>query len=410
MHERMYIRLLESVLEIFPLRNLNGEDEVRAMNRFSVVLVTVAASAHRSTAASLIEQIGWQGADWGVIVVFGVVIGAAVTALVFFHIRHQSKIARDAHSADERVFRETAERLGFSQAEVAAARNLIRRHPSPIRPQLLLQSITVFEKSVNLEMAELIGHNEDPRKLEEGDTVISSIRRKAGFMHVPLEHPLVSTRNISLGQTGAVFGRDTQTPLIQKASVSSRNERTLTLHYEVDQEEIVRLSPGDRIRFAFSRHNDGLYDVPLRIVNSDDAGNIVVYHTTELHRNQLRQYVRIEANLPVRFRLLQTLEPDKSEIPLRESAEGRMSDISGGGLSFLCEKSLKPGDLVSVNFALPNSRFAGVSCKILRISLQEGKTTTYYKHHAQFMGIEDRKRDAIVRYVFEKQRRISQWR
>jgi c-di-GMP-binding flagellar brake protein YcgR len=333
-----------------------------------------------------------------------------MTALTVVYVRQQNKVARDRYRADEGAFGETAERLGLSPTEVAVSRRLVEGYPTPVSPQVIFQSITVFEQCVDREIGGLIGSKTDGATLEEADRLISSIRQKAGFMHVPLEHPLASTRNISLGQVGAIYGRSRRAPLIQKASVADRNERTFTLQYKVDQEEIVRIARGDEIRFAFARHNDGLYGVALRVAGSDGAGEVTVYHTTDMRRNQLRQYVRIEASLPLKFRLLRTLEPDRAEVRQGESVEGRMSDISGGGLSFLCERMLKPGDLVSVSFSLPNARFTGLTCKILRISLQEGKTTTFYKHHAQFVNIENRKRDSIVRYVFEKQRQISQWR
>jgi c-di-GMP-binding flagellar brake protein YcgR len=360
--------------------------------------------------ASLIEQIGWRGADWRVLIGFSVVVGVAMAGLALMYVRRQRTAAREANLADERVFGDTAERLGLSPAEVAVSRRLLQRHPTPIRPQVLFQSITVFEKCVDREIAGLIGRRAAAETLDEADRLISSIRQKIGFMHVPLEHPLVSTRNLALGQVGSIYGRDSGSPLVRKASVSRRDERTFTLQYKADQEEMVRIAPGDEIRFAFARHNDGLYGIALRVAESDGAGHVVVYHTTDVRRNQLRQYVRIETSLPLKLRLVQTRDEERGAVARGQRVEGRMADISGGGLSFLCEQMLKPGDLVSVSFALPNARFSGVSCKVLRIGLQEGKTTTYYKHHAQFVHIEDRKRDAIVRYVFEKQRQISQWR
>jgi c-di-GMP-binding flagellar brake protein YcgR len=128
-----------------------------------------------------------------------------------------------------------------------------------------------------------------------------------------------------------------------------------------------------------------------------------------LKRNQLRQYVRIEASLPVKFRIIRSESNENKDFCDRMS-QAKMSDISGGGLSFLFEKPLTPGDILSVNFQLPGASFVGIAAKVLRVSLQEGKTATFYKHHIQFSGIESRQRDQIVRFVFEKQRQLSQWR
>jgi c-di-GMP-binding flagellar brake protein YcgR len=59
---------------------------------------------------------------------------------------------------------------------------------------------------------------------------------------------------------------------------------------------------------------------------------------------------------------------------------------------------------------LPNSAFAGVTGKVLRVSLLEAKIGTLYKHHIQFTNFEQRNRDKITKYVFEKQRQANQWR
>lgn len=87
-----------------------------------------------------------------------------------------------------------------------------------------------------------------------------------------------------------------------------------------------------------------------------------------------------------------------------------MSDISGGGLSFLHEQSLRLGDLVSLSFDLPGQVFAGITGKIVHLTLLEGKGAQVFKHHVQFVNIDQRKRESIIKYVFEKERQLSQLR
>jgi c-di-GMP-binding flagellar brake protein YcgR len=149
--------------------------------------------------------------------------------------------------------------------------------------------------------------------------------------------------------------------------------------------------------------------VPLEVLRADGDGVIEVLHSVDMRRNQLRQFVRIEVNLPLKLRLIRTADPNSSPVPLGTVVEARMADISGGGMSFLCDRSLRPGDLIAATFSLPSCNFATVSCKVLRVSLQEGKTRTHYRHHAQFVNLETARRDAIVRFVFEKMRLLSQW-
>jgi len=44
------------------------------------------------------------------------------------------------------------------------------------------------------------------------------------------------------------------------------------------------------------------------------------------------------------------------------------------------------------------------------VSLQEIHDTTFYRHSMQFINIETAIREKIIKFVFEKQRQLSQWR
>ncbi len=368
-----------------------------------VVLLSVSANAE-----SLLSQIGWEGAPLQVILGILVLVGAAVIVLSLIYVRKRFAQREDTLEVAERLFDQACDRIGLTASEKSKVRQLLR-HENTLQPQVILQSVSVFEKCVEAEVEQLLAQHAPGELQREEDALLSSIRRKVGFLHLPLEHPLVSTRNIALGQAGSVFGTNHRIPIIQRAVVVERNEFTFVLQYDADKEDVFQITPGSALKFAFARQNDGLYGVQVRVAKAD-AGIIEVRHTVDVRRNQLRQFLRIEVNLPLKLRLLKTDDRDKSEIRRGEILEGKIADISGGGLSFLSERSLRAGDIVSVGFSLPSGTFTGLPCKILRIGLQEGKTKTFFRHHAQFVGLEPRKRDAIVKYVFDKQRQLNQWR
>jgi hypothetical protein len=240
--------------------------------------------------------------------------------------------------------------------------------------------------------------------------LFSDLRLKMGFMHLPLEFPLVSTRNISLGQVGSLFSAGTSRMLFRKVSVMENTAFFLTVKYNVDHEEVHRLTPGQTVRFAFARRNDGLYGIQTAVVKLGRPGVVDLYHTLDIKRNQLRQYVRIETNLPLALRLLKTADAEKSEIKTGESLNARLSDVSGGGLSFVFDRSLRLGDLISLSFNLPGAPCAGIMGKIVHLSLCDIQGKTCYRNHVQFLNIESRKREKIISYVFEKERQANQWR
>lgn len=361
------------------------------------------------SAESLLSKIGWKGSSTSVIITLVLTTLCIVTILIIYSLRQFCVQKKNIRQHSETIFNETADKIGLTALEVDKVKQLLK-HENNLDPQIIFQSISMYEKCVDKEVKMIIDKNISSELRNEENNILLNIRKKIGFHRLALEHPLVSTRNISIGQKGAIFGKNHKKPLVQNAVVVDSNEFTFFLQYNVDKENILQISNGDKIKYAFSRQNDSVYGIALNIASADGSGTIELYHTTNLLRNQLRQHVRIELNLPLKFRLTKTVDKEKSDVRINEIIETKLSDISGGGLSFICERSLRAGDLISASFSLPNNKFAGILGKILRISLQEGKFTTYYKHHVQFQNLEPRKRDTIVKYVFDKQRQTNQWR
>ena len=358
---------------------------------------------------SLLDRLGWGTPRFWANSAMRTVMAAVTVTLVILGLRRMLRRGREALGRAEELFSENALRCKLNETEIEFVKSLSRVR-AVAEPHVLFQSLPLFEQCVDGYVREFLETRPGPEELERQGALLTELRDKLGFHHLPLEHPLASTRNISVGQAGTLFSMNSNRPLFRKVSVSGSTPFLLTLRYNVEKEEINRLERGRIVRFAFARQSDGLYGFQSAVANADRAGSIDVLHTTELKRNQLRQYVRIETSLPLRFRLIQTQDPEKSDVKPGEQHTAKMSDVSGGGLSFLHEKSLRLGDLVSLNFDLPGAACAGVMGKIVHLSLREGKGGSLFKNHVQFVNIEPRKREKIISYIFEKERQLSQWR
>jgi c-di-GMP-binding flagellar brake protein YcgR len=354
------------------------------------------------------NRFGWGRSAIQIALIFGagmvvaIIVGLLVLLVRTYRHRDEERVE------SETLFLESSLRCGLTEEEREKLVGLLS-HQRVMASHTIFQSLPLFEQCMDAEVSALLRSG---RAAPDGseEQLLSELRRKLGFSHLPLEHPLVSTRNITIGQTGSLFGKEGNRPLFNRVSVSDNNSFFFTIQYNVEKEDVFRISPGTPVRFIFARQHDGLYGVQVRVARVKDAGAIDLLHTMDLRRNQLRQYVRIETNLPMRFRLLSTKDPDKSEIPRGHLITTRMSDISGGGLSFLSEQSLRLNDLISLNFDLPGVSFAGITGKIVHLTLREGKNGALVKHHVQFVNIEPRRREQVVKYVFEKERQLSQWR
>ena len=357
---------------------------------------------------NILDGLGWNTPRFVVNIIILSIIAAIMMCAAVFAVRRMVRKRLEAADRLVNLYDENVARCNLTEEEASLLQSMVRRKNSS-QPHIVFQSLQLFEECVDAEVRSLLesGSEFDEKKMSG---LFSDLRMKMGFLHLPLEYPLASTRNISVGQTGSIFSSVNSRMLYRKVTVTGNTAFYLTVKYNVDKEEVRHLAPGQTVRFAFARQNDGLYGIQVIVAKADRAGHFDLRHTLEIKRNQLRQYVRIETNLPLSFRLLKTQDPEKSEVKPGEVMNARLSDISGGGLSFLFERSLRLGDIVSLSFNLPGAPCAGIVGKIVHLSLREAKEKTIFKNHVQFLNIETRKRERIISYIFEKERQINQWR
>ncbi len=344
---------------------------------------------------------------WGAGLGLGLVVTASVALGVFF-VRARRRRMGQRDAAEDRRFADGAVRCGLSEAEIARLRSLVGQEPKAAS-SAIFDSLALFERCVNTAVREMVPADMTPEQTRAEGELLGGIRRKLGYNVLPLEHPLISTRNIAVGQTGSLVGGEGLVPLVPRAVVVGNDEFTIKIQYDLDRDDSYHQFPTNELRFAFSRRNDGSYTVPLTVAEYDDTGVLAAFHTLEVTRNQLRQFARIEVSLPVRFQLVSTVAPERSEVKIGQSVEARMLDLSGGGLSFACAVLLRPGDGVALTFSIPSGGFNSIAARVLRVALQESKGQTLYSHHLEFPDLDPTSRELIVGYVFQRQRQINQW-
>lgn len=358
-----------------------------------------------ASASSLIQQIGWKKAEPAIITGFLIVILSGVWLLVFLHMKRCKRQKNDETELSRKLFVEYITKSELNREEENRLNELLK-YTNTSNPHVIFQSASLYEQCLDQAVQKFLsGSGED---LDDEEKVLSSLRKKMGYSYLPLEHPLHSTRNIETGQKLSVFPEKDKKVLIRRAVMVLNKEFFFRIQYDPEKEETVRFFPGQTVRLAFARRSDGVYGIAVKIIRIKGS-TVDFYHTMELKRNQLRQFVRVDVNLPLKFRIIKT-ENEESKKQAWKFNEGKIVDISGGGLSFLFSRPLVPGDIVSFKFQLTTAHFSGIDAKILRVSIQESKTATYYKHHVQFINIEQKLREKIVKYIFEKQRQMCQWR
>jgi c-di-GMP-binding flagellar brake protein YcgR len=393
-------------------RRRGSSDGMAALMSRMARIVTVSylpAMTVHAQSESLLRQIRWKHADSSLIIII-VITGIVIAAFfVFWYVWRRYKVREDSLSLSQDYFDEYARKFKLTRPEISMLRRLLT-YENVLQQQTIFQSIYLFERCVHAHMETLRHGARTGEEAAQDDEIIASLRKKIGFGYIPLEHPLVSTRNIEIGVRGGFYHHTHSTKLLDSVMVVKNTERSLFFSYDEEEQDSISIASGDMLRFTFFRKNDGIYEIPCQVLQQHSDGTIEVTHTLDFKRSQRRKYVRLEKMFTLRVRLIKTRDPEKSEVKVGTAFECRGVDIGGGGVSFLSEQSLKAGDMVSLSFGFGGRTFSGVRGTVLRISLQEGKTTTLRRHHVKFVHIEPHVQEQIIKFIFQQQRQQIQWR
>lgn len=372
-----------------------------------IILTTFILFVCTASAQSLFEQIGWRGADGTIITGIILTLIASIGLLILLHLRAQFKRQSEMEKMAFHTFQKNVEKCGLTDSEAVKIKVLLG-HANISHPHIIFQSASLFERCIDAEVSSLLQQNVSRDTIDQQEELLGIIRKKLGYGFLPYEHPLISTRNIEVGQKVSIIDRRSKTPLIQSARVVKNSEFFFRVQYDLEHEENLGILEGQSVMLALARQSDGVYGVQVVICGKDHC-TVDLRHTLELTRNQLRQYARVDINIPIRLRLVKS-EREEERVNIGSLIEGRMVDISGGGGCLIIDKSLIPGDIVSLSFKITDNPFNGIAARILRVSLQEIHDTTFYRHSLQFVNIEQAVREKIIKFVFEKQRQLNQWR
>ncbi|MDR2592389.1 MAG: PilZ domain-containing protein [Chitinispirillales bacterium] len=347
------------------------------------------------------------GAVVGIVVFFGVIIGL----LIFFYVgsrRSQEKIQEELSA---KLFGEGCERTRLTRDEMNALLGIVAFAPDPpTRGHLIFESLPLYERCLDA----YVEHT--PRLqfssgrgggVEEQDELLLRLRKKLGYAILSPEQPVVSTRNLSVGQKMSVFAPGQRSDPFS-ANVTHVGEFWFTVRLQEDFMGLVSLG-GLEKTLAFLRQGDAAYSVTVKVREISQSGEINFYHSTRLSRNQHRQYMRLDIDLAVKFRVIERANSFDDRLP-NELLSAHTADISGGGVCLIVKEPLRVGDVIMLSIYIPGCAINDVRAKILKVIAVEGRTATHYRHLVQFISIEPQQREKIVKYIFDKHRASLQKR
>ena len=333
---------------------------------------------------------------WAIVGV-GVLTIVIIGLLVLYEIKKVDSKYQKRAEVGWKKFETLVGSTGLSSGQKEYLRDIISK--SNIKSaDLVISSPIIFENLVDQTIEKSKRGGE--KKLNEAYEMLHEIRDKLGYSRIPLETPYVSTRQLKIGDRIVVKCEG-----VQKAA-SSAITKVTEKEWSIEQNLNDQPSPGAQAQIIMTRNGDGEYAINTHVVTSDPK-MIVLGHTQNINRKQQRDWVRVDVNLP----LIVTLnQKDQEGNRYREKIQGRIRNISGGGLSIRVPDKMVGHSHIDVSFDLNSTSLKDLTAEVIRRSDKPEDKNGNYQVFLKFQNLEEAIQEKIVRYVFEVNRKESQWR
>ncbi|BCJ95225.1 flagellar protein [Anaerocolumna cellulosilytica] len=209
-----------------------------------------------------------------------------------------------------------------------------------------------------------------------------------------------------------------------------KEDETAVILMPMDKGRIIPLSIGDKYGLRFFTKK-GLYQCRGVITNRLQVNNIFILTVqciSDLEKFQRRQFYRLECILDIEYYVVSDMEVSITtklkdsnykdevgkqqlikalEVCKREWETGTILDISGGGARFVSNRSYDYGDIIKlqINFSneieLKNCVLDAVIITSEKMIHRQG----FYENRIQFKELQKNEREAIIKYIFEEERR-----
>lgn len=166
--------------------------------------------------------------------------------------------------------------------------------------------------------------------------------------------------------------------------------------------ETVPLASGDQVRVEFAQAGSARISFQTRVV--DVAVHVVpvvmvaLPEPEKVQRFQQRDFVRLDVRLPLTYYIIYA--PEGGVRPTG-SFSSHTRDISGNGAQILCPDAYPAGTQLDLHIELPGRRLHVVGEVIRAVEFVRPKE---HWLGVRFIGLDERDRDLIIRFIFNEQR------
>ncbi|MEG1946549.1 MAG: flagellar brake domain-containing protein [Lachnospiraceae bacterium] len=217
-----------------------------------------------------------------------------------------------------------------------------------------------------------------------------------------------------------------QAPKIYKSMVQDiKIDDMMEVSMPTESGKMVLLPTGIRYEFIFYTKN-GLYRCIAQVKERYKSNNLfmlLIEPKTSLEKYQRREYYRFECIMDMTYMKLTEAEAQiediallkqmhQKEYPLELPQKAIAVDLSGGGIRFISEKEKEENEYLLINIVLSGENITyalEVAGRVLSCKRVESETKIKkYEYRVQFLIKEPKKREMIIKYIFEQERKNRQ--
>jgi c-di-GMP-binding flagellar brake protein YcgR len=201
-----------------------------------------------------------------------------------------------------------------------------------------------------------------------------------------IEHVLVSEFEWLTGSNEAVIAA----PIFEGSVVPLHNGMVMNVYFIIRRENDIHLYKFGAVVKA-REMSDNLHLLRIELQG-------------ELEKVQRRSYYRLNCSVQLNYRIVDSMnEVYNDNIPFKKSFS---NNISGGGISFMLEDKVEVGKLVECEVFTSQDRKVRFFGKVIRYERSELEGRFKYEAGIAYIKINDNDREAVVRYIFNEQRKL----
>lgn len=181
-----------------------------------------------------------------------------------------------------------------------------------------------------------------------------------------------------------------------------KDELKITIPADKDQNSLIE--PGKMYLICLYTVK-GLFQCKAVIKECELRGEQLVVQLqiqSGLEKYQRRHYYRMVCVLDFIYRIVkEDAEPEE------ETFSGVILDLSGGGLRFNTGQTMEPGTQILLQMQVDLPKFAERPWLLARVlsAVPLAHKEGVVEHRAEFVGIQTQEREAVIQYIFLKERR-----